>query len=115
MKIGNTKFEAGNVTFALQYRALMPDQGVSLQVVSCVGGEEKELLRFDCFDQEPHYHYAPLDKNERLYLLTRPRLGNLLGWALKTAPEPGLPDMLERARGQARWRADSICGVPLAS
>ena len=29
MELGATKIEAGAVTFALQYRALMPDQGVS--------------------------------------------------------------------------------------
>ena len=47
MELGATKIEAGAVTFALQYRALMPDQGVSLQVAGEVDGQCKELLRFD--------------------------------------------------------------------
>ena len=33
-------------------------------------GEDKELLRFDCFRVAPHYHYrnASVRKNERLML-----------------------------------------------
>ncbi len=95
MKIGNTKFEAGAVTFALQYRALMPDQGVSIQVVSEVGGEEKELLRFDCFDQNPHYHYDPNNKNIR-YELDKTTAGNPVGWTLQQL-RTRLPEMLKRA------------------
>jgi hypothetical protein len=95
MKIGNTKFEAGAVTFALQYRALMPDQGVSIQVVSEVGGEEKELLRFDCFDQNPHYHYDPNNKNIR-YELDKTTAGNPVGWTLQQL-RSRLPEMLKRA------------------
>jgi hypothetical protein len=95
MKLGNTKFEAGNVTFALQYRALMPDQGVSLQVASCAGGEEKELLRFDCFDQRPHYHYDPEDKNLH-YDMDKTTAGNPVGWTLQQL-RTRLPEMLKKA------------------
>jgi hypothetical protein len=95
MKLGNTKFEAGNITFALQYRALMPDQGVSLQVASCAGGEEKELLRFDCFDQRPHYHYDPEDKNLR-YDMDKTTAGNPVGWTLQQL-RTRLPEMLKKA------------------
>jgi hypothetical protein len=95
MKIGNTKFEAGAVTFALQYRALMPDQGVSLQVVSCVDGEEKELLRFDCFDQNPHYHYDPDNRNIR-FNMDKTTAGNPVGFTLKQLRER-LPEMLKTA------------------
>jgi hypothetical protein len=95
MKLGNTKIEAGNITFALQYRALMPDQGVSLQVASCVGGEAKELLRFDCFDQRPHYHYDPEDKNLH-YDMDKTTAGNAVGWTL-TQLRTRLPEMLKKA------------------
>src|ERR671922_1750662 len=95
MELGATKIEAGAVTFALQYRALMPDQGVSLQVASCEGGEEKELLRFDCFDQRPHYHYDPGDKNER-YDMDKTTAGNPISWTMKQL-RTRLPAMLERA------------------
>ena len=95
MKVGNTKFEAGPITFALQYRALMPDQGVSLQVVSGAAGEEKELLRFDCFDQNPHYHYDPEDKNLR-YDMDKTTAGNPVGWTLQQL-RTRLPEMLKKA------------------
>ena len=39
---------------------------IRIQVAGDVSGEEKELLRFDCFDQNPHYHYAPRERNERI-------------------------------------------------
>lgn len=95
MHIGSTKFEAGAVTFALQYRALMPDQGVSIQVVGDVGGQETELLRFDCFEQRPHYHYDPDHKNER-HDLDKTTAGNPVGWTLKQL-RTRLPAMLAKA------------------
>src|SRR5688572_3746006 len=73
----------------------MADQGVCIHVMGSPGGVMKELLRFDCFDQEPHYHYAPLDKNERIFL-DKTTAGNPLGWALKQL-RTRLPEMLERA------------------
>ena len=79
MHIGDTTIEAGAVTFALQYRALMPDQGVSIQVIGNVAREKIELLRFDCFDQRPHYHYDPGRKNER-FDLDKTTAGNPIGW-----------------------------------
>jgi hypothetical protein len=90
-----TRIEAGAVTFALQYRALMPDQGVCIQVMGDVSGQEKELLRFDCFDQSPHYHYAPRDRNER-HMLDKTTAGNPVGWAVKQL-RTRLPEMLEHA------------------
>jgi hypothetical protein len=95
MKIGDARIEAGAVTFALQYRPLMADQGVSIQVVGCIEGREKELLRFDCFDQRPHYHYDPEDKNER-FDLDKTTAGNAVGWTLQQLCTR-LPAMLERA------------------
>ena len=95
MELGPTQFDAGAVTFALQYRALMPDQGVSLQVVGDVDGQTTELLRFDCFDQRPHYHYAPSAKNER-YDMDKTTAGNPVGWTLKQL-RAHLPTMLKHA------------------
>jgi hypothetical protein len=95
MSGGSATIEAGAVTFAMQYRTQMADQGVCIHVMGSVGDEVKELLRFDCFDQAPHYHYAPLEKNERLFL-DKTTAGNPLGWALKQL-RTRLPDMLERA------------------
>lgn len=95
MELGATKIEAGAVTFALQYRALMPDQGVCIQVVGESDGQCKELLRFDCFDQDPHYHYDPSDKNER-YHMDKTTAGNPLHWTMKQL-RTRLVSMIERA------------------
>ncbi|HSF31838.1 MAG TPA: hypothetical protein VLK82_15350, partial [Candidatus Tectomicrobia bacterium] len=82
MDIGKTKIACGPICFALQYRLLdggaphsqgaggrggsEADQGVCIQVVGRVDGKETELLRFDCFDNRPHYHYEPEKKNVRI-------------------------------------------------
>lgn len=95
MSESSATIEAGAVTFALQYRTQMADQGVCIHVMGTANGVMKELLRFDCFDQEPHYHYGPLDKNERIFL-DKTTAGNPLGWALKQL-RTRLPEMLNRA------------------
>lgn len=99
MEVGSTKIEAGAVCFALQYRALMADQGVSIQVVGEVDGQARELLRFDCFDQRPHYHYDPGDKNER-YDLDKTTAGNPISWTVKQL-RTQLPSMLKQAGYEA--------------
>jgi hypothetical protein len=73
----------------------MADQGVCIHVMGGADGEEKELLRFDCFDQVPHYHYAPLGKNERREL-DKTTAGNPVGWTLRQL-RTRLPDMLDHA------------------
>ena len=95
MEMGDTKIEAGTVTFNLKYRALMADQGICIEVYSKVDGKDTEILRFDCFDQTPHYHYGPEKENERL-ILDKTTAGNPLGWTL-TQLRTRLPEMLKRA------------------
>lgn len=103
MDIGSTRVNAGTVEFALQYRSLdggkpgtmLGDQGVCIQVVGTVNGKEAELLRFDCLDQTPHYHYGPEKKNE-IEPIDKTTAGNPVGWALRQLRER-LPDMLQRA------------------
>ena len=95
MKAGNTQIEAGAVTFALRYRPLMEDQGVSIQVLGEAEGEMAEMLRFDCFDQRPHYHYAPNAADVR-YDMDKTTAGNPISWSLDQM-RGRLPEMLERA------------------
>jgi hypothetical protein len=111
MQIGKTRIEAGTMTFALHYRDLdggaphtqgaggtgggYADQGVCVQVVGQVAGKETELLRFDCFDNHPHYHYGPENKNVRI-MLDPTVTGNPIGWTIKQLRSK-LPVMLKRA------------------
>ena len=91
-----TMIDAGAVKFALRYRQeIMDDQGVSIQVLNDVDGSEAELLRFDCFDQKPHYHYGPQKQNERVYM-DQTTAGNPVGWTLKQL-RSHLPAMIRRA------------------
>ena len=103
METGGTRVKAGAIEFALHHRnldggkvgAMGADQGVSIQVVGEVAGKETELLRFDCFDERPHYHYGPQNKNEVQHMdLTT--AGNPVGWSIRQLRER-LPDMLNRA------------------
>lgn len=100
--IGETRISGGPVEFALSYRYLdggkpgiaNADQGVCIQVVADVAGEETELLRFDCFDNEPHYHYFSEAKRERL-MMDKTTAGNPIGWTMEQLREK-LPEMLTR-------------------
>ena len=53
----------GRFSFDLRYRHLRGDEGLSICVYGPVEGIQKELLRFDCFKQSPHFHTAVHDHN----------------------------------------------------
>ena len=111
MDIGTLKIPCGPICFALQYRDVdggaphgqgpggeggsHADQGVCLQVAAVVDGAERELLRFECFDNHPHYHYDPADKNVSV-MLDPTVTGNPLRWTMSQLRWK-LPAMLERA------------------
>jgi len=105
MEIGGAKISCAPVCFALQYRDIDggaphaggeggsdADQGVCLQVTGNVDGKERELLRFECFDNRPHYHYDPESKNIRI-MLDPTVTGNPLRWTM-TQLRRKLPAML---------------------
>ena len=82
MEKGGTVIHAGPIDFAMSYRQeIMDDQGLCLQVYTKVGDHDTEILRFDCFDQNPHYHYGPENYNIRLHM-DKTTAGNPLGWTL---------------------------------
>lgn len=85
----------GTIRFGLEYRDLLSDQGLCIHALRDVGGEEVELLRFDCFDHAPHYHYGPQKRNERL-MLDKTTEGDSLEWTLKQLNER-LQEMVKRA------------------
>lgn len=96
MEKGDTVIDAGAVCVAMSYRReIMPDQGLMIQVLADVGGKETEILRFDCFDQDPHYHYGPENHNIRLHM-DKTTAGNPVGWTLSQIRN-NLPSMIKRA------------------
>lgn len=96
--------EAGPLTFSVRYvdqdgrrgdSVRQPEQGVSLQVLGDVDGAPTQVLRFDCLDRNPHYHYGPAKNNERV-LIDGVAAGNAVAWALDQLRDR-LPDMIRRA------------------
>jgi hypothetical protein len=86
---------AGDDSAAL---AALNDRGVSLHVCSAGdGAAAQEFLRFDCFDEDPHYHYLSWRamSNEMLHLDPIAD-GDPLAWALERI-RTRLPQMLARA------------------
>lgn len=92
---GDTVIKAGALEIALGYQPLMADQGLSVQVYGQVDGRDTEVLRFDCFDQDPHYHYGPENENIR-YHMDKATVGHPLGWTLGQI-RSNLPAMIRRA------------------
>ena len=93
---GDVVVEAGPIRVGIEFRELAGDRGVAIHVLGDVGGEEMELLTFDCFENQPHYHYGPRAKNQRLYLDTT-TVPDPLSWALDLFKGGKLAPMLERA------------------
>ena len=98
-------FEAGGLRIGVEYRLLtdaiaaaaelvaangdvpgvegdaVDDRGVSLHVVARQDGEDREFLRFDCFQEDPHYHYVSWrDKSNEMIHLDPVADGDPLAW-----------------------------------
>ncbi len=101
---GTDMFEAGVIRFGLEMRRQKNgDGGLALHVLGDVGGtkgksyvEETELLAFDCFWKDAHYHYGPRNKNHRtnwdLAIVDDP-----LDWTFEQIENRKLPAMIARA------------------
>ena len=94
-ELGDVIIGDGPIKFGLEYRDELNDQGLCLHALGEVDGEDVEILRFDCFDHVPHYHYGPLKKNERL-MLDKTTEGDPLEWTLDQL-RTRLPEMYRRA------------------
>ena len=101
---GTDMYEAGNIRFGLEMRRQRNgDGGLALHVLADIGGakgksyiEETELLAFDCFWKDAHYHYGPRNKNHRtnwdLTVIDDP-----LAWTFEQIEAGKLRPMIERA------------------
>jgi hypothetical protein len=73
--------EASGLCFEVEYRNTAHDRGPSLQVLGEVDGKRVQLLRFDCFEHEPHFHYDPTGKNNRIFMNTT-RVSDPISWSM---------------------------------
>lgn len=75
------------------------DTGVSIHVCASEGGHE--YLRFDMFEEGPHYHYIePTGESQQIVDFDRVAMGEMLPWTLDQI-RSRLPVMLEHAGGSA--------------
>ena len=99
--------ETSGLRFAVDYRTTSTDRGPSLQILGEVDGRSVQVLRFDCFEHEPHFHYDPQGKNNRIFLNTA-RVSDPIAWAMdylrgnvtslvRIAGYGGLADQLDEA------------------
>ena len=102
-KRGDHMFEAGNIRFGLEMRTLGNDGGLAIHVLSDICGspshdyaEETEIIAFDCFRIEPHYHYGPRNKNLRYYW-DKTTVPDTLEWTLDVLKAGKLGAMIEAA------------------
>ncbi len=100
---GDHVFEAGNIRFGLEMRTLGDDGGLAIHVLSDLCGspthdysEETELIAFDCFRVQPHYHYGPRNKNLRYYW-DKTTVPDTLEWTLDVLKAGKLGPMIEAA------------------
>jgi hypothetical protein len=118
---GQTRwFEAGALRIGVEYRLLneaiaaasqvdaaagedsadvqsFDDRGVSLHVCVEEDGQFLERIRFDCFQEDPHYHYVSWQQRSNEMLHLDPVAdGDPLHWALERI-RTRLPQMLARA------------------
>jgi hypothetical protein len=84
--------------FAARPDGDIDDQGVSIHVLSAA--TRNEHLRFDCFDEDPHYHYITHEADgtlrNRWVIFDRAANGAMLPWALDRLRHH-LPHMLAGA------------------
>jgi hypothetical protein len=71
----------GNLEFFVEMRSGATDGGPSLQVRSEIDGRRVQLLRFDMFRVQPHYHYDPNGRDIR-YNLDPLTVDDGIDWAL---------------------------------
>jgi len=101
MRRKSSKFAAGEITFVVwheQWDANIQnhaDQGVIILVEGDVDGEATPLLRFNCFDVERSYVYAPEGRN-RVCQIDPIADGNPIGWTMRQLRHR-LSDMIAEA------------------
>ena len=102
-KRGDHMFEAGNIRFGLELRTLTDDGGLAIHVLSDLCGspsheyaEETEIIAFDCFRVQPHYHYGPRNKNLRYYW-DKTVVPDPLEWTLNVLKAGKLRAMIDAA------------------
>ncbi len=90
------EFESGGIQVIVEARRSGGgDWGATLRIFGNESGKRVEALRFDCFMNKPHFHYAPGPNSEN-HDIDKNQTPNALTWVLgKLKTE--LPAMIQHA------------------
>ena len=88
-------FQVGGVELHVDNRDIGEDGGPSVRVYGEVNGENIQLLRFDCFRKDPHYHYDPSGKNDQRSL-DKESVPDSVAWTVEQL-EQNLVEMIHTA------------------
>src|SRR5919199_454977 len=72
---------AGGGGIQVEYRHFGGDRGPAVRVYADVEGRPVQLLRFDCFENDPHYHYDPEGRDDHRKL-DRQEVPDPVAWTL---------------------------------
>ena len=92
--------EVGNLSFAVEYRHVGFEEGPSIHVFGELEGSFEEILRFDCFNKAPHYHYGFSYIDQPPVPIDPAAVGDPLAWVCRCI-QTRLPEMLARAEASA--------------
>jgi len=73
--------KAGGVRIDMQYRHRGSDAGLSFEVYGGEHDQALEILRFDCFEKRPHFHYLG-PKANRLERIDKKTASDPVRWTL---------------------------------
>ena len=85
-------FQVGGVELHVDNQSLDDDGGPSVRVFGDVDGKSIQLLRFDCFRKNPHYHYDPVEKND-MHSIDETSIPDSVSWTIEQLGN-NLPDMI---------------------
>jgi hypothetical protein len=84
----------GGLEFEVLRREVGEDGGTSIEIFGEVSGQRTQVLRFDCFRLDPHYHMPPSASGQ---LAIEPaKVGDPIEWALACTRDR-LPEMIRTA------------------
>ena len=89
------EFTVPPLRITVEYRRSLDDEGPAVRVFGVVGGRERQVLRFDCFHGDPHYHYDP-DGNDEQHHMRDENIEDATEWTLNRL-ERNLAAMIRRA------------------
>ena len=88
-------FQVGGIELRVDNRDIGADGGPSVRVYGEADGENIQLLRFDCFRKDPHYHYDPSGKNDQRSL-DKESVPDSVAWTIEQLGQ-NLVEMIHKA------------------